>query len=202
MSNDSEDWSEFHRAARSRPPRELLRRALGAFAVERRPAGVAVDLGCGSGPDAAHLLQSGWTVHAVDTAAQGLEMLRSAVPAPARARLVTVEARLERYELPPCDLVWSGWSLPYCPAAEWPALVQRIGAALRPGGRFAGDLFGPRHAWAAGFEVTTLEEAALRQQLRDAGLTIEAFDVEDGWRPSGGAMTRWHAYGVIAVASA
>jgi len=27
------------------------------------------------------------------------------------------------------------------------------------------------------------------------GLQVEAFDVEDGHRPSGGRIARWHAFG-------
>ncbi len=121
-------------------------------------------------------------------------MLRSQLPLDARTRLQTHEARFEDFEFPACDLVWSGWSLPYCPADRWPALLGRIAHALRPNGRFAGDLFGDSHAWAAEPGVFTLSEAALRAQLE--GLVIEAFDIEDGIRPSGGGLTRWHAFGI------
>ena len=44
-------WDDFVRSSRLRPSRELLRRTLGAFALAGQAPGVAVDLGCGSGPD-------------------------------------------------------------------------------------------------------------------------------------------------------
>jgi SAM-dependent methyltransferase len=82
---DTTAWDDFVRSSRLRPPRELLRRTLGAFLIEGRPPGVAVDLGCGSGPDAAELLRRGWTVHAVDTNAEGLRLLSEGLPADALA---------------------------------------------------------------------------------------------------------------------
>jgi SAM-dependent methyltransferase len=188
------DWSEFNRQALTRPPRELLRRTLGCFDLEGRAPGIAVDLGCGSGPDTIELLRRGWYVHAVDENANGLAMLRGTLPPEAQSRLDTHETRFENFDFPSCDLVWSSWSLPFCPAERWPKLLQRIVTGLRPNGRFAGDLFGKKHAFASEPGVFTLTEAELRKQL--ANLTIEAFDIEDGVRPSGGAMTRWHAFGI------
>jgi len=73
-------------------------------------------------------------------------------------------------------------------------LLQRVLAALQPNGRFAGDLFGEKHPWASEPGVFTLTEAQLRQQL--ANLVIEAFDIEDGLRPSVRGLTRWHAFGI------
>ena len=71
-------------AGSTRPPvagrrGKLLIRTLDFFEVERRAPGVAVDLGCGSGPDTVALLESGWHVHAVDAEASGLQMLRESI---------------------------------------------------------------------------------------------------------------------------
>ena len=189
-------WSGFHRAALGRPARELLRRTLGCFDLERRPPGVAVDLGCGSGAETLELLRRGWQVHAVDADSSGIALLEASVPPEVRPRLHTHVTRFEDFELPSCDLVWSGFSLPYCAAAQWPLLWSHIVAALNVNGRFAGDIFGNKHAWAVEPEVHVLTEAALRHQLE--GLVIEAFDIEDGLRPSGGELTRWHAFGIAA----
>lgn len=200
MTEAESSWSSFHRGALARPTRELLRRTLGCFDLERRPPGVAVDLGCGSGPETLELLRRGWQVHAVDADAGGIAMLTGLVPPEVRVRLTTHVASFETFEFPRGDLVWFGFSLPYCPAAHWASLWGRIIAALRPEGRFAGDIFGDKHAWAAEPEVHTLTETALRHQL--AGLVVEAFDIEDGFRPTGDGLTRWHAFGIAARKSA
>ena len=191
------DWAGFHERAAMRPARELLRRALGAFEIEGRPPGIAVDLGSGSGPDAVELLRRGWVVHAVDESEGGLAMLTQAAPPEVRPRLTTHARRFEDFVFPRCDLVWSSWSLPYCPRERWPDLWSRIAAALAPGGRFAADLFGVRHAWASMPEVLTFDEDDLRRQLQ-RDLVLEAFDIEEGVRPSAGELTRWHAFGVVA----
>lgn len=192
-----DEWADFHRVAALRPARELLRRAIGGFEVEQRAPGVAVDLGSGSGPDALELLRRGWTVHAVDQSAGGHELLLKTLPPDVRGRLHAHTQRFEDFDFPRCDLVWSSWSLPYCDRERWDAFYGRLTAAIAPGGRFAADLFGTRHAWAAEPSVLTFEESELRRAL-EADFRLEAFDIEDGWRPSGGELTRWHAYGVIA----
>lgn len=197
MSSDAEQtWADFHKAALRRPPRELLTRTLNFFAVEGRKPGVAIDLGCGSGPDAIELLRRGWTVHAVDAEAQGLAMLRDATPPEAQDRIFTYAARLEDFEFPPCDLIWASFALPFCPADEFSGLLGRASAALEPGGRIAGDIFGDKHAWSEEPKVLTLSEERARSEL--ARLTIEAFDIEDGYRVSGGEVTRWHSFGFAA----
>jgi SAM-dependent methyltransferase len=195
-STDDGEWTPFNRVAVGRPSRELLRRAIGLAAMTGTPAGVAVDLGCGSGAETQELLRHGWTVHAVDADAPSLRLLEQQVPAEMRARLHLHEADFRHFALPRCDLVWAGFALPFCPAAHWPALWSAMMAALRPGGRFAGDLFGEQHAFAGEGKVLVFAEARVRDLL--SALQVESFDIEDGVRPSGREVTRWHAFGIIA----
>lgn len=189
-------WSEFHAAAAGRPPRELLVRTLNFFDVERRAPGVAVDLGCGSGPDTVELLHRGWTVHAVDSDRQGLAMLAKAAEPEWQDRLHTHPIRLEDFDFPACDLIWASFALPFCRLDAWPQLLTRAIGALRVGGRFAGDMFGKEHAWSSAPDVLTRTEAQLRADLHP--LQIEAFDIENGYRVSGDEVTRWHAFAFAA----
>ena len=142
------------------------------------------------------LLRRGWEVHAVDVEASGLEMLIESVPTDLRAKVHTHAKRFEDFAFPPCDLVWSGYSLPFCPRKHWPSFWLRALAALNVGGRIAGDIFGPEHAFASEADVLVFSEAQAREAL--GSLMVEAFDIENGYRPSGGAITRWHAFGFVA----
>jgi tellurite methyltransferase len=51
-------------------------------------------------------------------------------------------------EVPDCDLVNASFALPFCEPRHFPALWSRIVAAVRPGGRIAGQFFGARDSWA------------------------------------------------------
>src|SRR5436309_1397623 len=66
---------------------------------------------------------------------------------------------------PRADLVHAAWSLPFCPPASFPRLWDSIVAALRPGGVFAGQLFGDRDSWAAEPDMTFHTEAQARAVL-------------------------------------
>lgn len=190
------DWSDFHRRSLLRPVRELLRRTVGCFELEEQEPGVAVDLGCGAGAETIELLRRGWQVHAVDSDSGGIRLLEGSIPESSRALLKTHVANFDKFDFPCCDLIWAGYSWPYCAAEFWPDLLKRMVEALRPNGRLAGDHFGEKHAWAGEPSIHTVAEAELREQLKH--LVVEAFDIEDGFRPSAGGLTRWHAFGVAA----
>ena len=112
----------------------LSRRKLpGAFDARR---GVALEVGCGCGSAAAPILRdhAGWRVVAIDFAASAVERLRA--------------RRLDRVEVLLCDVVkdalpCDGVDVVLClfvlssiaPGAL-PGVVAKLGAALRPGGRF------------------------------------------------------------------
>ncbi len=51
-------------------------------------------------------------------------------------------------EILPCDLVNASFALPFCEPRHFRGLWDRIVAAIRPGGRFAGHFFGKRDSWA------------------------------------------------------
>ena len=194
MAQAAFDWTEFHKMSMGRPPRELLRRTIGCFDEEKRSPGVAVDLGCGAGVETMELIRRGWHVHAVDSSSRGIELLEGMLPSGARPQFTPHVANFETFDFPDCDLVWAGYSWPYCTRGGWQPLWQRMTAATRPGGRIAGDCFGEKHAWAGEPEIHTVKEQDLRLTL--AGLILEAFDIEDGVRPTGDGITRWHAFGI------
>jgi SAM-dependent methyltransferase len=196
MTTDSDRFRPYHEAVAGRPPRPTLLRALAAFDAEGR-AGFAVDLGAGEGRDAIVLLQRGWSVLAIDTDATALARLRTRSDLPEGARLVTLEASFVDAAWPVADLVNSSFALPLCPPDRFPALWARIGESLRPGGRFAGQLYGERDSWAGRPGLTVHTRDAARALFAD--WTIEMFEEEetDAVTPRGEAK-HWHIFHVVA----
>lgn len=191
-------WSAYYRAVAGRPPRPTLLLALERFGPPADPARppLAVDLGCGEGRDAVPMLRAGWRVLAIDADADALRRLRRRPDLPPAARLATRLARFEATDWPAALLVNASFALPLCPPAAFPALWARIRARLLPGGRFAGQLYGPRDSWAAR-GVTVHDRPAVEALL--AGLEVERLDEEegDGTTPRGTAK-HWHIWHVVA----
>jgi len=115
---------------------------------------IAVDLGCGEGTDALELLARGWLVLAVDAEPAGLALLRARIPPAAAGRIRVLYAPFAEADLPCAHLIHAGYSLPFCPPQEFPALWARIRRALAPDGLVAGQLFGTRDTWAEDPDMT------------------------------------------------
>ena len=158
---------------------------------------LAVDLGCGAGVESLELLRQGWSVLAVDASRSAIEELRSAVPREHADRLKTKIVRAESLRFPSADLVWAGASLPFVSPRSFPAVWRAIVASLKPGGIFAGDFFGPRHAWASNLEMNFHTLREVRKLCRP--LIIESLISEQGRRATAmSGIVRWHAFSVIA----
>jgi len=190
------DWVGYYDEQADREPRDGLLDVLRRFEGEGRGRGQAVDLGCGQGFETAELLRRGWDVLAVDATEEGIRRLRRRV-GDVGPRLRTVVSRMEDVDVPPVDLVHASYSLPFCRRSVFPRLWDDIRAAIRPGGRFAGELFGDRDTWASTEDDMTFFEIDAARALFD-GMELESFDEEemedDGWSE----MKHWHVYHVIA----
>jgi SAM-dependent methyltransferase len=213
------DWPAYFRAVLGKPARETLLKALELFereaAADARGAAVvrtAIDLGCGEGRDTLELLRRGWRVTALDGHAQGIDLLLERVPAQERAR---VDARVQTFEALAAgtagagpawgawdapggyDLVNASFSLPFCPPAAFAPVWARVRSAIRPGGRFAGQLFGDRDSWAViadrthhrRSELDGLFEGFVLEELRED----EKLDTDCAGTPK-----HWHVYHVVA----
>lgn len=196
--SEAEDWLPYYRATDGRPPRATLLRALSAFAREGRGRGLlAADLGCGIGRDAIVLLRTGWRVWALDAEQAALAELERRVAAEGLDGLTTVRGRFEDTPLPACDLVNASFALFACTLDRFPAIWAGIRSALLPGGRFAGQLLGPRDSWATKPGTTIVDRTRLNELL--AGLDVEGIEEEedDAVTPFGEAK-HWHIWHVNA----
>ncbi len=143
-------WEEYYRAIEGRSLRPLFVDAIRFLPTQRADdhALVAIDLGCGDGSETLALLARGWTVTAVDGAAEAIARVRASVAPEHSARLTTVVAPFHELELPETDFVYAGLSLPFCDPREFGFVWRGISGALRPRGVFAGHFFGPLDSWA------------------------------------------------------
>ncbi len=195
--SDQIDWTTYYNARSGRPPRPLLLNALGRFRddVARQPR-QAIDLGCGEGTDTLALLQRGWHVLAIDREPEAIARLRANVPEALQPQLQTAIAAFADVTLPTADLIYAGYSLPFCQPAHFAALWHKIEKALSDGSRFVGQLFGDRDTWATNKQMTFLTERETRALFTNFILEfIQEID-EDGQAVSG--PKHWHYFDIIA----
>jgi SAM-dependent methyltransferase len=188
------DWAGYYVWSAGREPRPLLRAACRELGAGRGCQ--AIDLGCGEGTDALELLARGWSVLAIDAEPAGLALLRARIPSAAAGRIRVVCASFAEADLPCAHLIHAGFSLPFCPPREFPALWARIRRALAPGGVFAGQLFGTHDTWADDPDMTF--HARHQADTLLAGLDILHLEEteQDGHAFSG--PKHWHTFDILA----
>ena len=190
------DWAAYYRANVGRAPRDWLQVALDLCGPAGEITRRAVDLGCGDGTETLALLDAGWRVLAVDRQPEAIRWVRERTPAGQASRLELQNAPFESATLGAADLIYAYASLPFSLPADFPATWQKVRAALNPGGRFAGQIFGVRDEWAEDTRMTFLTVEQARALLE--GLEIERFDEFDGQGNSFLGSKHWHYFNIVA----
>lgn len=192
-------WADYYAWLAGREPRPLFVEALARFESESGPESqlYAIDLGCGDGTETLALLDRGWRVLAIDRERAAIEQVRTRVPVELQPQLETRQASFEDLDLPEADFVYAGYSLPFCRPEHFDRLWTSVAACLRPGGRFAGQLFGTRDSWADDPEMT-FHSAEQVQNLLAKGFETETLREtdEDGEAFSG--PKHWHIFDIVA----
>jgi tellurite methyltransferase len=198
------DWKGYFSAVLGKPPRDTLLDALAAFeGGPPVPGGshFAIDLGCGEGRDTLELLRRGWHVLAIDLMPEAFNHLIPRIPPEHRPRLQTQVATFESLTLQPssCDLLNASFSLPFCtpaPPEAFPRLWQQITSAIKPRGRFAGQLFGDRDDWARRGDRIHHTRAQVDALFKD--FTFEHLREEEKEEADGKGGKHWHVYHIVA----
>ncbi|MCC6661233.1 MAG: class I SAM-dependent methyltransferase [Phycisphaerales bacterium] len=190
------DWPGYYAAVLGKPPRDTLLAALASFEREG-PPGVAVDLACGEGRDTLELLRRGWFVWAIDPEPAAFKHLYARVPPEHDRRLQGVLEDFSADWPDSIDLLNCSFSLPFCPPRDFPAVWEHIVRSIRPGGRFAGQLFGDRDSWAALPDRSHQTRAEAERMLAAFDLEVFREDEKDG-NDAGGFTKHWHVFHVVA----
>ena len=171
----------------------------------------AADLGAGAGNETMYLLEKGWDVIAVDIDPYSIETIRERykelinnTETGSKEKPGSLDARLipmQRMELKPdsLDLVNASLSLPFIPRAEMKGVWIKIVKALRDGGVFTGNFFGPEHAWRNNPNLSfySLEEIK-NEFLKDSNLEIkDIFEEKKATRVAVGGTVLFHTITVI-----
>jgi hypothetical protein len=135
-------------------------------------------------------------VLAIDPAPAAAEVLRSQVPAAVAGRLEIRSVPAEEADLPPFDLLYAGYSLPFLDADAFDLFWGAARARLRPGGILVVNFFGPRDSWAGREGMQFIDVQAVR--LLVEGLELLALDEEDQDGNSFLGPKHWHVFDVIA----
>jgi len=193
----SADWAGYYRWTAKRPPRELLAQVLNHVEWEKkgRRGREAIDLGSGAGTDSLELLRRGWKVLAIDGQESAARFLSRRAPLKLRRSLSCRVAQMEGLELPPADLIYASFSLPFCSPDRFPALWSNIRRSIRPGGHFAGQLFGDRDEWRGARPLSFHSIRQVRELARGFKLELLRESVEEGM--SYGGPKHWHFYDLI-----
>lgn len=147
--------------------------------LRRRPAGRALDLGCGTGTNAVTLAQHGWGVTAIDFSARALRVARR------RAKAAGVSVRFLRRDVTRIDDLSGPFEFALdlgcfhaLPVEAWPRYAAGLARLLPPGSTYLQYAFlDPEDGWPAEAEVRRLYQP-------DFELTgVERGDFEG--RPSG-----------------
>jgi SAM-dependent methyltransferase len=146
-----------------------------------RPLSEVVDIGCGSGlPISQILVDAGCTVFGIDASPTLLSMFRRRFPA---APAVCETVQTSTFFGQQFDGAVAVGLLFLLSEDDQRKLIEKVGQALRPGGRFLFSAPRVQCAWRdlqTGQPSLSLGEAEYQRQLRRAGMLVNEIYVDEG----------------------
>lgn len=190
------DWAAYYRATLGREPRPLFSKGVAAMGAASISPGQAIEIGFGDGRETLALLEAGWRVLAIDPTPTAADVLRSQVPPSTADRIAIATAPAESVELPPFDLLYAGYSLPFLDPARFDEFWAGVRRGLRAGGFLVINFFGPHDSWAGREEMSFIDLETVKGLV--VGLEVLAIDEQDEDGESFLGPKHWHVFDVIA----
>jgi SAM-dependent methyltransferase len=190
------DWAAYYRSTIGREPRPLFAKGIAAVEAAEVAPGQAIEIGFGDGRETLALLEAGWRVLAIDSAPAAAEVLKSQVPADFAGHLEIRSVPAEDADLPPFDLLYAGYALPFLSAVAFDQFWNAVRDRLRPGGILVVNFFGPRDSWSGREGMRFIDVDAVRRLVD--GLELLVLDEEDRDGDSFLGPKHWHVFDVIA----
>ena len=186
------NWSDYLKASLDKPLHPIWEH----IDPYLKSGMVALDLGCGAGGAALHMLEMGLKVIAVDQEPEALELTRSRLPEGAEAHLVKSQFQDIGFDEASLDLVFAGFSIFFLRAWEFGPVWQRLLKSLKPGGIFAGQLLGVNDDWAdRGYVLHTKPEV---ESLLHPFEILYLEEVERDGETLLRQPKHWHVFHVVA----
>jgi cyclopropane fatty-acyl-phospholipid synthase-like methyltransferase len=189
-------WAAYYKHTMGREPRPLFVRGLRILAEAGVAPGQAVEVGFGDGEETLALLAAGWRVLSIDSSPEAADVLRPRVPAELVGRLETRSVAAEDTELPPFDLLYAGYSLPFLGRAPLERFWRHALERMNPGAYLVVNLFGRHDSWVGRPEMQFLERPEV-ERLID-GLDVIALDETEADGMSFLGPKHWHTFDILA----
>lgn len=185
-------WPEYFEKTKTYPASKLLEMAF-PLCLERQEA---LDLGAGALRDSKFLLSAGFKKVTATDSDPAIKKYADQIPVKALSFIIKP---FEKLQLPAnrYDLINAQFALPFTCPPHLPELIEQIKAALKPGGIFCANFFGPKDDWAKQPAMTFTSKTKVRQMLK--GLKILLLNEKRyPAKTADGLPKNWHIIEIIA----
>lgn len=194
---EDHSWEAFCEATATRGPLEYFHSAMEFVNGNVGRGRLAIDVGTGGGADARGLLSRGWRVFALDAEPASRRLLEEQTPERVRKQLTIATGAFHTVALPPADLVYAQFSLPFA-GDDFEAAVTNVLASVVPGGAFVGQFFAVNDDWASDPHVASVDGPWIEHTFSEfSELEIDERD-HDGPYGTEGSTKHWHFFHVRA----
>jgi trans-aconitate methyltransferase len=189
-------WAAFYQQTMGREPRPLFARGMRIIHDAGVMPGQAIEVGFGDGEETLALLAMGWLVLAIDSSPDAAEVLRPRVPAASIDHLEIRSTPAEDAALPPFDLLYAGYSLPFLEADALARFWAHALGRANAGAYLVVNLFGPMDSW-VGRPGMQFHQRAQVERLLD-GLDVMVLDEQEADGMSFLGPKHWHTFDIVA----